>query len=81
MKKSSTIDDETEEIESLLQMPLNRVEIYFKFADDLLSKNRDFFTKYFKIIAPVQIEMEKLQKVVSQNFRLNSMKSSTTVKP
>lgn len=70
-------------MESLLQMPLNRIENYFKFADHLLSKykNRDLFTEDFKIIAPVQIEMNKLQKVVSENFKLNSVKSSTTVKP
>lgn len=82
MEKSSTIDDKREEMESLLQMPLNRIANYFKFTDDLLSKykNRDLFTEDFKIIAKVQIEIDKLRKIVSENFRLNSMKSSTMVK-
>lgn len=62
-------------------MPVNHIENYAKFLENLLNayKARDFLTEDFRIIAAVEIEMKKLHKLVSENFTLNSMKTSTLV--
>lgn len=60
-------------------MPINHIALYAQILEDLLNeyKARDFLTVDFKRIAAVEIEMKKLQKWVTENYTLNSMKGST----
>lgn len=60
-------------------MPINHIALYAQILEDLLNeyKARDFLTVDFKRIAAVEIEMKKLQKWVTENYALNSMKGST----
>lgn len=59
-------------------MPINHILNYAQFLDGLLNeyKSRDLLATDFKTIAAVEIEMKKLQKMVTENYHLNSMKGS-----
>lgn len=69
-------DDPSSDIDSLLLMPINHITNYAQFLDGLLNeyKSRDLLASDFKTIAAVEIEMKKLQKMVLDNYALNSMK-------
>lgn len=70
--------DSFSEIESLLLMPINHITVYATFLEGLLNeyKARDLLAEDFKTIAAVEIEMKKLQKMVTENYTLNSMKGT-----
>lgn len=59
-------------------MPITHIALYAQILEDLLNeyKARDLLTDEFKTIAAVEIEMKKLQKLVIENYALNSMKGS-----
>lgn len=59
-------------------MPITHIALYAQILEDLLNeyKARDLLTDEFKTIAAVEIEMKKLQKMVIENYALNSMKGS-----
>lgn len=69
-------DDPSDEIETLLLMPINHISNYAQFLESLLNeyKVRTLLGVEFKTIAAVEIEMKKLQKLVTENYTLNSMK-------
>lgn len=60
-------------------MPINHIAGYAQFLEGLLNeyKMRDLLADDFKTVAAVEIEMKKLQKLVMENFTLNSMKGPT----
>lgn len=68
-----------EDVESLLVMPINHINAYAKFLDELVNeyKHRNVFTDKFKTIAAVEVEMKKIQKSVLDNYNLNAMKGGT----
>lgn len=76
---NQSADDPSIEIESLLLMPVKHVSNYAQFVDGIFNeyKTRSLLDKEFKTIAAVEIEVKKLQKMVSENFALNSMRGST----
>lgn len=76
--KEHSGDDPSSDIDSLLLMPINHISNYAQFLDGLLNeyKARDLLANDFKTIAAVEIEMKKLQKMVLENYALNSMKGS-----
>lgn len=63
-------------------MPINHIANYAQFLEDLLNeyKIRDLLADGFKAIAAVEIEMKKLQKLVIENYALNSMKGATVIR-
>lgn len=65
-------------MESLFLMPINHILNYAQFLDGLLNeyKSRDLLADDFKTIAAVEIDMKKLQKMVTENYQLNSMKGA-----
>lgn len=69
-------DDSSDDIETLLLTPINRISNYAEFLENLLNeyKKRSLFGVEFKTIAAVEIEMKKLLKLVTENYTLNSMK-------
>lgn len=68
-----------EDVESLLVMPINHINAYAKFLDELVNeyKHRNVFTDKFKTIAAVEVEMKRMQKSVLDNYNLNAMKGGT----
>lgn len=60
-------------------MPVKHVSNYAQFVDGIFNeyKTRSLLDKEFKTIAAVEIEIKKLQKMVSENYALNSMRGST----
>lgn len=60
-------------------MPVKHISNYAQFVDGIFNeyKTRSLLDKEFKTIAAVEIEIKKLQKMVSENYALNSMKGST----
>lgn len=69
-------DGPSDEIETLLLMPVNHISNYAQFLESLLNeyKVRTLLGAEFKTIAAVEIEMKKLHKLVTENYTLNSMK-------
>lgn len=60
-------------------MPVKHISNYAQFVDGIFNeyKARSLLDKEFKTIASVEIEIKKLQKMVSENYALNSMRGST----
>lgn len=75
---NQSVDDPSIEIESLLLMPVKHISNYAQFVDGIFNeyKTRSLMDNEFKTIAAVEIEIKKLQKMVSENYTLNSMKGS-----
>lgn len=69
------------DLNQLLLMPISHIDNYAKFLENLLNeyKTRDLLTEDFKTVAAVEIEMKKMHKLISENFKLNSMKTPSTV--
>lgn len=59
-------------------MPVKHISNYAQFVDGIFNeyKTRSLLDKEFKTIAAVEIEIKKLQKMVSDNYALNSMKGA-----
>lgn len=75
-------DNVYEDIQSLLVMPINHINAYATFMDQLVNeyKHRNVFSDKFKTIAAVEVEVKRLQKSVLDNFNLNAMKGGTVSK-
>lgn len=60
-------------------MPVKHMSNYAQFLEGLLNeyKMRTLLGNEFKVIAGVEIEMKKVQKLVAENYALNSLKGST----
>lgn len=59
-------------------MPVKHISNYAQFVDGIFNdyKTRSLLDKEFKTIAAVEIEIKKLQKMVSENLALSSMRGS-----
>lgn len=69
-------ESNNDEIKQFFLLPIQHIDNYADFLNNLL-KDKYLLTDEFKVFAASEIEMKKLQKLVWENFNINSMKLST----